>query len=122
LSWADRRWGALRRAPSKPGHRTGADVIVARRDIPTSYNLAVVMDDALQGVSHGRARPGSVFPPSGVQRPAPGTPRAAAPTISIIASSSAGRTKSCPRARRYRPCRLRHAGASPDDVRRMVGL
>ncbi len=28
------------------------DVVVARRDVPTSYHLAVVVDDALQGVSH----------------------------------------------------------------------
>jgi glutamyl-Q tRNA(Asp) synthetase len=28
------------------------DVIVARREIPTSYHLSVVVDDALQGVSH----------------------------------------------------------------------
>ncbi|GAA4120613.1 tRNA glutamyl-Q(34) synthetase GluQRS [Aminobacter aganoensis] len=28
------------------------DVVIARREIPTSYHLSVVMDDALQGVSH----------------------------------------------------------------------
>lgn len=28
------------------------DVVVARKDIPTSYHLSVVADDALQGVSH----------------------------------------------------------------------
>lgn len=28
------------------------DVILARRDVPTSYHLAVVVDDALQGVTH----------------------------------------------------------------------
>ena len=28
------------------------DMILARREMPTSYNLAVVVDDALQGVSH----------------------------------------------------------------------
>jgi glutamyl-Q tRNA(Asp) synthetase len=27
-------------------------VIVARRDVPTSYHLSVVLDDALQGVTH----------------------------------------------------------------------
>ncbi|MCC2110164.1 MAG: tRNA glutamyl-Q(34) synthetase GluQRS, partial [Hyphomicrobiales bacterium] len=27
------------------------DVVVARRDVPTSYHLAVVVDDALQGVT-----------------------------------------------------------------------
>ena len=28
------------------------DVVLARKDIPTSYHLAVVLDDALQGVTH----------------------------------------------------------------------
>ena len=28
------------------------DVILARRDVPTSYHLSVVVDDALQGVTH----------------------------------------------------------------------
>jgi glutamyl-Q tRNA(Asp) synthetase len=28
------------------------DVIIARREIPTSYHLSVVVDDALQGISH----------------------------------------------------------------------
>jgi len=28
------------------------DVVLARRDIPTSYHLSVVVDDALQGVTH----------------------------------------------------------------------
>ena len=28
------------------------DVIIARKDVPTSYHLAVVVDDALQGITH----------------------------------------------------------------------
>jgi glutamyl-Q tRNA(Asp) synthetase len=28
------------------------DVVIARKDVPTSYHLAVVLDDALQGVTH----------------------------------------------------------------------
>jgi glutamyl-Q tRNA(Asp) synthetase len=38
------------RVPVQPG-RWG-DVVLARKDVPTSYHLAVVVDDALQGVSH----------------------------------------------------------------------
>ena len=37
-------------APARP-ERLG-DAVLARRDIPTSYHLCVVHDDALQGVSH----------------------------------------------------------------------
>lgn len=36
--------------PVEPG--LWGDVVVARKDIQTSYHLAVVVDDALQGVSH----------------------------------------------------------------------
>jgi len=32
--------------------RAWGDVIVARKDVPTSYHLAVVVDDALQSVTH----------------------------------------------------------------------
>ncbi|MBK8173796.1 MAG: tRNA glutamyl-Q(34) synthetase GluQRS [Rhodospirillales bacterium] len=46
LSWTDRRLGTRR----VTGERTD-DVIVARRDAPVSYHLAVVVDDAAQGVT-----------------------------------------------------------------------
>lgn len=42
--------GAVRRIAVDPA-RWG-DVVLARKDVPTSYHLAVVVDDALQGVSH----------------------------------------------------------------------
>jgi glutamyl-Q tRNA(Asp) synthetase len=32
--------------------RRWGDVVLARKDVPTSYHLAVVLDDALQGVTH----------------------------------------------------------------------
>ncbi len=42
--------GGRRFVPVQPA-RWG-DVVLARKDVPTSYHLAVVTDDALQGVSH----------------------------------------------------------------------
>lgn len=42
--------GDTRNCPVEPA-RWG-DVVIARKDVPTSYHLAVVVDDALQGVSH----------------------------------------------------------------------
>ena len=36
--------------PARP-ERWG-DVVLARKDVPTSYHLSVVVDDALQGVTH----------------------------------------------------------------------
>lgn len=43
------------------------DVVVARRDAPTSYHLAVVADDALQDVSH-IVRGRDLYPATAVQR------------------------------------------------------
>lgn len=46
LSWHDERKGWVKAEPSAFG-----DVVLARKDVPTSYHLAVTVDDALQGVS-----------------------------------------------------------------------
>ena len=51
LAW-DRfdREGGVARVAAEPA-RWG-DAVIGRRDVPTSYHLAVVLDDALQGVTH----------------------------------------------------------------------
>ena len=36
----------------RPIRADWGDVVLARKEMPTSYNLAVVLDDALQGVTH----------------------------------------------------------------------
>ena len=46
LPWLDRRHGRFTAEPTLLG-----DVVLARKDIATSYHLAVVVDDALQGVT-----------------------------------------------------------------------
>jgi glutamyl-Q tRNA(Asp) synthetase len=46
LTWYDRTAGPVPAEPEAFG-----DVVLARKDIPTSYHLAVTVDDALQGVS-----------------------------------------------------------------------
>jgi glutamyl-Q tRNA(Asp) synthetase len=46
LSWREHGSGEVEAHPERWG-----DVVLARKDTPTSYHLAVVMDDALQGVS-----------------------------------------------------------------------
>ncbi|MEZ2333191.1 tRNA glutamyl-Q(34) synthetase GluQRS [Mesorhizobium sp. RCC_202] len=68
LSWTeftDETMTATRTVAANP--REWGDVIVARRDIPTSYHLAVVLDDALQGVSHV-VRGLDLYSATGVQR------------------------------------------------------
>ncbi len=53
LCWREWRDASLNDSdlvPARP--EMWGDVILARRDVPVSYHLAVVADDALQGVSH----------------------------------------------------------------------
>lgn len=49
LAYTEWRDGVATRLPLDP-HSYG-DIILARKDVPTSYHLAVVIDDAAQGVS-----------------------------------------------------------------------
>ena len=46
LRWTDRKAGPIDADPQSAG-----DVVLARKDIPTSYHLAVTVDDHLQGVT-----------------------------------------------------------------------
>lgn len=46
LTWHDRDAGRQEAQPERLG-----DVVLARKEVPTSYHLAVVLDDAAQGVS-----------------------------------------------------------------------
>jgi glutamyl-Q tRNA(Asp) synthetase len=46
LDWTDEQAGIVRADPASHG-----DVVLARKELPTSYHLAVTIDDALQGVT-----------------------------------------------------------------------
>ncbi len=46
LTWHDRERGMVEAHPEKFG-----DVVLARKDVPTSYHLSVTVDDTLQGVT-----------------------------------------------------------------------
>ncbi len=46
LEWTDRDRGTIEAAPLKFG-----DVVLARKELPTSYHLAVALDDAAQGIT-----------------------------------------------------------------------
>jgi len=50
LSWTDTVSNATEVIPADPA--AWGDVVLARKDTPTSYHLAVVVDDALQGITH----------------------------------------------------------------------
>ena len=43
------------------------DVVLGRKDTPTSYHLSVVVDDALQGITHV-VRGRDLFPATGLHR------------------------------------------------------
>jgi glutamyl-Q tRNA(Asp) synthetase len=123
LSWSeftDETLSATRYVEARP--QDWGDVIVARRDIPTSYHLAVVVDDALQGISHV-VRGQDLFSATGVQRllqeilglkqPDYFHHRLVLGPDRRKLSKSLGDTGLAA---------LRQAGASPDDVRRLAGL
>lgn len=46
LAWHDRARGTIQALPERAG-----DVVIARRETPTSYHLSVTVDDALQGIT-----------------------------------------------------------------------
>lgn len=98
------------------------DVIVARRDVPTSYHLAVVVDDAIQAVTHV-VRGRDLFHATAVQRLIQELLGLSAPTYihhDLIVGED-GRKLSKSR-RDTAIASLREAGAQPGDIARMVGL
>ena len=50
LIWTETNSGQKRPTPANPA--VWGDVVLWRWDAPSSYHLSVVLDDALQGVSH----------------------------------------------------------------------
>ena len=98
------------------------DVIVARRDIPTSYHLAVVVDDALQGVSHV-VRGQDLYSATGVQRLLQellglSPPRYFHHSL-ILGPDGRKLSKSL---KDTGLAALRRAGMSPQGVRQLIGL
>ena len=102
--------------------RAWGDVVVARRDIPTSYHLAVVADDALQGVSHV-VRGRDLYFATSVQRLLQELLGLPAPHYFhhrlILGPDGRKLSKSF---RDSGIAALREAGATPAEVRAMVGL
>ena len=123
LSWAeftDETMTATRTVEANP--REWGDVIVARRDIPTSYHLAVVVDDALQGVSHV-VRGLDLYSATGVQRLLQDLLGLALPRYFhhrlILGPDGRKLSKSF---KDTGLAALRDDGASPRDVQRLVGF
>ncbi|MBX3578644.1 MAG: tRNA glutamyl-Q(34) synthetase GluQRS [Rhizobiaceae bacterium] len=104
------------------GAAAWGDVVVARKETPTSYHLSVVADDALQGVTHV-VRGRDLFHATSVQRLLQvllGLPEPAYLHHRLITGTDERKLSKSRGAPTLRS--LREAGATPTDVRDMVGL
>ncbi|CAM5393693.1 tRNA glutamyl-Q(34) synthetase GluQRS [Mycolicibacterium aubagnense] len=109
-----------RHVPAQP--QDWGDVVLARRDIPTSYHLSVVLDDAQQGVTHV-VRGMDLFHATAVQRLLQellGLPQPAYFHHRLILGPD-GR-KLSKSLKDTGLAALRAAGATPESIRNMVGL
>ena len=98
------------------------DVVLARRDVPTSYHLAVVVDDALQGVTHV-VRGQDLFHATSVHRLLQrllGLPEPVYRHHGLIRDPQGRKLSKSAGDVSLRS--LRAAGATLEDVRRMVGF
>jgi glutamyl-Q tRNA(Asp) synthetase len=114
-----------------PGGETGAvaarpeawgDVILARKETPTSYHLSVVIDDALQGVTDV-VRGRDLFWSTSVHRLLQGLlglPQPAYRHHRLVLDGGGHKLSKSTQATGLRE--LRAEGATPADIRRLVGL
>ena len=121
LTWSetgtDSRAGSVTAAPQMWG-----DVVLARKDMPTSYHLAVVVDDARQGVTHV-VRGQDLFWSTSVHRVLQALLGLPAPNYHhhrLILDAEGKKLSKSTRATALRA--LRESGATAADIRRMVGL
>jgi glutamyl-Q tRNA(Asp) synthetase len=109
--------GLIVAAPQRWG-----DVVLARKEVPTSYHLAVAVDDALQGVTDV-VRGQDLFWATGVHRLLQallGLPEPVYHHHRLILDADGRKLSKATRATSLRE--LRASGATPADIRRMVGL
>ncbi len=133
MAAADARAGDLRwrERGEGPAGETGevaarpqawGDVILARKETPTSYHLSVVIDDAVQGVTDV-VRGVDLFWSTSVHRLLQdllGLPAPAYRHHPLIRDAAGQKLSKSTRATGLRE--LRAEGASPADIRRLVGL
>lgn len=115
LDWRDRAHGLV---PATPG--IFGDVVIARKDIPTSYHLSVTFDDHLQGVTLV-TRGEDLFDSTHVHRLLQALLGLATPEYHhhpLVLGPDGRRLAKRAAAPTLRS--LREAGHSPEDVRRMA--
>ncbi len=123
LAWSEQGEGPdgeTGRIPARP--QAWGDVILARKETPTSYHLSVVVDDALQGVSDV-VRGQDLFHATAVHRLLQqllGLPQPRYHHHRLIRDEAGRKLSKSTRSTALRE--LRAAGATVADVRRLVGL
>ena len=89
---------------SRPRPQDWGDVIIARKDMPTSYHLSVVIDDALQGITHV-VRGKDLFHATSVHRLLQRSVRyRSSCSITIMRWCSIATARNSRKAARIRPC------------------
>jgi glutamyl-Q tRNA(Asp) synthetase len=123
LTWAETGAG--------PNEETGTvvadpaawgDVILARRDVPTSYHVSAVVDDAYQGITHV-VRGQDLFHVTGLHRLLQdllGLPQPIYRHHRLVVNTGGRKLSKSTRATGLRE--LRAGGATPADIRHMIGL
>lgn len=117
LHWTDRDAGEVAAEPAQFG-----DVVLARKDTPASYHLAVTLDDALQGVTLV-TRGLDLFPATHVHRLLQALLDLPVPHWHhhrLLTDETGKRLAKRDRAATLRA--LRETGKTADEVRRMAGL
>lgn len=120
LFWRETGEGKDRLIPADPG--SWGDVVLSRSDAPGSYTLSVIVDDAAEGITHV-VRGRDLYPATSVQRllqhlldlpePIYHHHRLILGPDGRKLSKSEGSTALAT---------LRSEGASPSDIRRLIGL
>lgn len=98
------------------------DVVLGRKDVPASYHLSVVIDDAQQGVSDV-VRGQDLFHATGLHRLLQhllGLPAPRYHHHRLVRDATGAKLSKSTKATGLRE--LREAGSSPADIRRMAGL
>jgi glutamyl-Q tRNA(Asp) synthetase len=120
LTWTESGKGNEPAPTADP--RAWGDVILARKDVPNSYHLSVVVDDALQGVTDV-VRGEDLYPSTSVHRVLQVLLGLQSPRYHhhrLILDNEGRKLSKSTRATGLRE--LRASGATPADIRRMVGM
>jgi len=100
--------------------RLWGDVVLSRKHLPTSYHVAVVVDDALQGVTHV-VRGRDLFWATSIHRLLQAMLGLHAPTYHhhrLVLDAAGRKLSKSTRATALRA--LRAQGVTPDDIRRLI--